>query len=175
MVRGGTSAWGPPMWQTIHFVALAYRGERSDEYVSFFESLRGVIPCRTCAEHYAQHLEQDPVKDNLKDNHALFDWTVRLHNAVNTRLGKREWKYNEARDHYSQLVFSSSSLTNANNKKKGDPVQDVDFSRHASCPSYMHNVWWVVIVVLLTLIVVIPAAAYGTYVYNSYTAAKKRG
>lgn len=118
MGRGGTAAWGPPVWQTIHFVALAYRGENRDAYVAFYEALRGALPCSACAQHYSKELDEDPVQDNLGSNGELFNWTVRIHNSVNERLGKRKWDTDEAWNHYSQLVFSPPPPPGSSGKKE---------------------------------------------------------
>lgn len=102
--NGGTSAWGPPLWASIHFIALGYDRSHPEAYVSFYRSLIGTIPCKKCSSHYEQELKNDPVEDNLHD---IFAWTVRLHNSVNKRLGKETWSVERARKYYSDKVFGS--------------------------------------------------------------------
>jgi len=110
----GSDVWGPPLWQTMHFVALAYDEKTKadintesdrDAYRVFFGSLKRVIPCETCARHYVQVLGETPIDTALaREDGGLFEWTVIVHNAVNTRLQKPKWTVEAARKHYADLI-----------------------------------------------------------------------
>ena len=119
--RGGTSAWGPPLWDTIHFIALGYNGNHPEAYVSFYNSLSNTIPCKKCAAHYTQELEERPVEKYMDD---LFEWTVLMHNSVNKKLGKKTWTVKKAREHYSARVFRPSSSVEENSKDDGGALDD---------------------------------------------------
>ena len=86
------SVWGPLFWHTIHIVALGY--PTSPTYSQkraakeFYESLRFLIPCPVCREHYTKHLEKMPISPHLDRRDDLFRWTVNVHNEVNVLLGK---------------------------------------------------------------------------------------
>lgn len=86
------SVWGPFFWHTIHIVALGY--PTSPTYSQkraakeFYESLRFLIPCPVCREHYTKHLEKMPISPHLDRRDDLFRWTVNVHNEVNALLGK---------------------------------------------------------------------------------------
>ena len=84
--------WGPSLWKSIHFIALGYPDNPSQsdryDYKNFYTSLGKVLPCMRCSRHYEQHLESLPIHDYLDTQDRLFEWTVRLHNAVNRDLGK---------------------------------------------------------------------------------------
>ncbi len=87
--------WGPPVWTTLHLVALGYPeapdAPTRDAYRAFYAAVGPVLPCATCADHYAEHLAALPMDDALaRGGRALFDWTVALHNRVNVQTGKRE-------------------------------------------------------------------------------------
>ncbi len=73
--------WGPPLWKELHSsAALGYL----DEY-----SIRKFIqrvPCPVCKAHALGWLKQNPVGEDV------FAWTLGLHNAVNRRNGKAEWR-----------------------------------------------------------------------------------
>lgn len=105
-VRGNTakSAWGPQLWHSMHMIALNYPNEPSEHdrvaYKRFFEGLKDVIPCLSCADHYAAHLRQLPIDDALGSCSQLFAWTVRMHNLVSRSLGKPAWTVARAAAYY---------------------------------------------------------------------------
>ena len=151
--RGGTEAWGPPLWYSIHFVALGYGRRRlggvkendsfaavtpenvqalavsdddeSHAYIAFYESLAAVIPCKKCAAHYREELARNPVRHHLRDNMDLFAWTVSLHNAVNARLGKPEWSLDRALRHYSALL-NGDPVPRAEEEGRGNMPHDAE-------------------------------------------------
>ena len=99
--------WGKHLWFSIHFIALRYPSEPTEEHIQnyrdFFESLKMVIPCAMCRESYTEHLEIKPLtKDVLSSQLNLFFWTVDMHNLVNEYLEKETWSYDEALDFYSK-------------------------------------------------------------------------
>ncbi len=87
--------WGPFFWQTIHITALGYPTEPTYAHKKaakeFYESLKILIPCPSCREHYEAHLSKHPITPYLDRRSDLFRWTILMHNEVNTMLGKRTW------------------------------------------------------------------------------------
>lgn len=85
--------WGPHMWRAYHYVALGFPENPSPQdrqrYKQWYTTLHHVLPCNHCAEHYAQHIRQNPIDDFLDSPRRLFEWTVNVHNVVNMTLGKR--------------------------------------------------------------------------------------
>ncbi len=100
-------AWGPFFWHTIHIIALGYPMEPSHAHKKaakeFYESLKILIPCPICKEHYIAHLEKYPLTPHLDRRTDLFRWTVLLHNEVNKALGKRLFTETQAIQYYSRL------------------------------------------------------------------------
>lgn len=92
--------WGKEGWKFIHYVALTYPSKPTEKdkakYLKFFESLQDVLPCEICASHFREHMKQHPIK--LETNRELFNWTVDIHNIVNTQNGKKILTYDEAFD-----------------------------------------------------------------------------
>ena len=86
------SVWGPIFWNAIHIATLGYPPNPSaadkDGMRKFFESLKTVIPCPICREHYKQHLAESPVEPALESKGQLVHWAWNLHNQVNDMLGK---------------------------------------------------------------------------------------
>jgi hypothetical protein len=84
--------WGPFFWHTIHITALGYPTDPSYAHKKaakeFYESLKVLIPCPICRDHYTEHLEKLPITPHLDTRADLFKWTVILHNEVNKMLKK---------------------------------------------------------------------------------------
>ncbi len=92
--------WGPHIWQTLHYVSLGYPEnptlEDKQNYKTFFNLLKNVLPCAMCREHYTQLLEQHPLNDNaLSSRNNLIKWCIDAHNVVNVRNNKKIYSYDE--------------------------------------------------------------------------------
>jgi hypothetical protein len=78
--------------------------EKRQAYITFFESMPDILPCTMCGKH---------LKDNLKilpvDPDNLFEWSVDLHNLVNTQLNKPEISYNASRRYWSARCLRGPS------------------------------------------------------------------
>jgi len=103
--------WGGAMWRTIHVVALGYPRNPPPaaraQYKAFYDSLRTVIPCSTCREGYVGIVDDMPVDAALGNPEDLFDWTVRVHNKVNEKLGKLPMTPEFVRENYMFADHSS--------------------------------------------------------------------
>jgi hypothetical protein len=106
-------SWGPFFWHTIHIVALGYSQEPSygekKAAKEFYESLRFLIPCPICRDHYNTHLEKYPLTPHLDRRTDLFRWTLLLHNEVNKTLKKPELTEAEVLKYYKRLGQSRRS------------------------------------------------------------------
>ena len=106
-----TKIWGPPLWISIHNVALGFPESPTtadrEQYRQFFELLGYVIPCQKCATHYRQHTSDLPIDQFLYNRKDLFRWTVLLHNIVNKSLGKRQWTFDEAWSMYNNFEYAN--------------------------------------------------------------------
>jgi hypothetical protein len=76
------------LWAEIHEYAVRYPNhpckKARREAKEFYRSVLDRLPCKTCREHYAEHLRCLCVKNRCH----LFRWTVNTHNKVNALLGK---------------------------------------------------------------------------------------
>jgi hypothetical protein len=93
------AAFGPYYWAVIHLACLS----GSDGLQKFTDSLPGILPCPDCKEHLIQNLKDIPF-----DKRDPFRWSVKLHNAVNKKLGKPIVSYEEAHNHWSNLCRAAS-------------------------------------------------------------------
>lgn len=83
--------WGPNLWGALHTVCLA--GTVTPEFVQEFAR---VIPCQICATDFAVILSQTPFSETDP-----FEWSVRVHNQVNQKLGKPVVSVEKARARWS--------------------------------------------------------------------------
>ena len=76
------SVWGPPTWFLMHSVALNY--PESPSYVQqrnhhdFYHSLRNVLPCEICREHFTELLKTYPIGPYLNSRTAVSYTTLTL-------------------------------------------------------------------------------------------------
>lgn len=140
--------WGPHTWYTLHYVAMGYPNAPSEQdkltYRTFIETLGHVLPCKRCTGHYAQHLANMPVTDEvLANSETLFAWTVQLHNAVNVKAGRKEWTVEEAKRHLLNLPSSPEG-----DKNQEDEQRDVVL---LSCGRSKPVQWALVLMLLLCI------------------------
>jgi hypothetical protein len=108
-VDNNVAPWGHFMWHTIHYVALGYPEQPSEEdklnYSKYFMSIGPIIPCKLCTDHFSHLIsEQEPLDSvALASRESLFDWTVRVHNVVNARLNKKSWTTKDAQLYFVNL------------------------------------------------------------------------
>jgi hypothetical protein len=110
--------WGKYLWISMHFIAMEYphRPTKLDRenYRTFFEKLRDVIPCVTCANNYADHLIKFPLDDRVLDNRMnLFRWTVDMHNEVNKITNKKTVSYEKAVEIYTKSLVDRNDTIGA--------------------------------------------------------------
>jgi len=100
-------SWGPFFWHTIHITALGYPEKPTHAHKKaakeFFESLKLLIPCPICRDHYNTHLEKYPLTPHLDTRADLFRWTILLHNEVNKTLGKPAFTESQVIQYYMRL------------------------------------------------------------------------
>ena len=111
------STWGPNVWSSIHYICIGSPEVFSDtdrtNYTNFIMSLQHVLPCNTCQEHLAENLSKVPLDEHaLTGRDGLFEWSVNLHNTVNTMLNKKTMSLEDAK----ALWINGKSNSNSKNK-----------------------------------------------------------
>lgn len=97
--------WGPCLWTVIHCACLNYPkvpgAFHRDTYHNFFLGLAGVLPCGECRDNFMRHmlskkhglqrrmLEQRRDEPEGSARRRMFEWSVRLHNAVNMEIAAK--------------------------------------------------------------------------------------
>ena len=109
--------WGKHIWKSIHYIALGYPDipteEEKNNYYTFFISLKNVLPCLLCRNHYTDILinELPITNDVMKNKHNLLKWTIDLHNIVNNKIGKKILSYEDA----INIILNNKDDINNNN------------------------------------------------------------
>jgi hypothetical protein len=90
--------WGPALWRQFHQYALQYTEDKAEEAKAWYRDFEHRIPCPTCVAKYRYLVEHTMAltPTDLQDADHLLLWTVRLHNRVNTILGKPQLDETEA-------------------------------------------------------------------------------
>lgn len=107
--------WGKSFWTTLHIAALGYPNVPTPDeiaaYKLFYENFGNILPCKKCTANYRKHLTELPVTPALQSRAALFDWTVKLHNIVNTSTGKAEWNSDYTKEFYLSGSYNDCRLS----------------------------------------------------------------
>ena len=92
--RFGPETWGSNLWFAIHTWALSYPLNPSDAdrfaAAAYFNNLPNLIPCPKCGSDFAAILLMYPVENALDSRADLVEWSWRVHNIVNQKIGKAE-------------------------------------------------------------------------------------
>ena len=127
-----TSVWGPPLWHFLHTMSFNYpvKPTAMDKkyYKQFILSLRNILPCRYCRENLMKNLKVLPLTaQDMKNRTAFSKWVFKLHELINTMLGKKSGlRYCDVRERYEHFrsrctndkKFSTRKIKAAANKTK---------------------------------------------------------
>lgn len=100
--------WQNLTWIIFHKITLNCDPKYINKYRVFFNSFKFIIPCSICKNHYCEMLDNNYSFEKNKNN--IFNWTIDLHNKVNSNLNKRIWNYNEARTYYNNFFLSPNLI-----------------------------------------------------------------
>lgn len=117
-----TSVWGPALWHSLHTISFNYPAnpsrEQKNQYKNFILSLKHVLPCGACRKNLVKNLEAVPLTEwSLKNRKNFSKWMYRLHEQVNTMLGKKSGlSYEDVRARYENFR-ARCSVTQAQKQK----------------------------------------------------------
>ncbi len=102
--------WAPLTWYMFHKLAYDYhtsinandQEKRKESFLKFFQSMRTIIPCKTCRNHFIENtnMEEYKIEENMTPE-KIFSWTVRLHNLVNKMHNKKIYSVEDAKKLYA--------------------------------------------------------------------------
>lgn len=162
--------WGPSLWKSIHYVALAYSMNPTDEqkitYKNFFASIQNILPCSLCSNNYARHLIELPLTDEvLKNKETLLKWTIDMHNKVNQENGKKVYTFDEGLQMILDEFPNDNSIMNGSKgasskkyvdfKSKNKSSNDDDDNDDDKSSIFTSVSFWLLILLVLISIAVI--------------------
>ncbi len=97
----GFPRWAPLTWYIFHKMSYDYDENQKDHYIEFFKSMKTIIPCKTCRNHFNENtnIEENKIENNISKE-KIFEWTVRLHNLVNIMNKKKVFTLDESKKLY---------------------------------------------------------------------------
>jgi hypothetical protein len=104
------SAWGSAFWYTFHASSLSYPISPNKIYKNrmrnFILSIPFILPCESCRVHSISYIEsrKDELDTIVSSKENLFKFFVDFHNVVSSRLGKKTFTYDEAKNLYEKGV-----------------------------------------------------------------------
>ena len=92
------------VWTIIHLVGYLYPADAQEfqkkDVELFYKKIGNLITCGSCRTHYTANIKKTPPV--ATDNQTIFNWTVEIHNSVNTALKKGSLSSDEARKIYDE-------------------------------------------------------------------------
>ena len=107
--------WGPGAWLFLHSITLAYPNNPTEldkqNYKTFFEILKNVIPCKKCSYNYSKNIKDNNISNHLDSKVSLVKWLVNIHNQVNIENNKNIMEYKDVIKEYKKIYnISKNSL-----------------------------------------------------------------
>tara|TARA_B100001057_G_scaffold496140_1_gene596841 strand:- start:1822 stop:2541 length:720 start_codon:yes stop_codon:yes gene_type:complete len=89
-----TGVWGPALWHYLHILSFNFpvNPTKQDKihYKNFIVNLKHTLPCKYCRNNLKKNLKMLPLKNSDLENRDKFSrWVYKLHELINTMLGKR--------------------------------------------------------------------------------------
>jgi len=104
-----TSVWGPPLWHYMHTMSFNYpvkpTVDNKKHYKNFILNLKYILPCGYCRDNLTKNFKAMPLTNkDLKNRDTFSRWVYKLHELVNTMLGKKSGlRYCDVRERYEHF------------------------------------------------------------------------
>ena len=109
-----TTIWGPPFWFTLHTISLNYPDNPTyimrQQHLLFFESLKTILPCSICRNHFKEFLQKQPISPYLDNKKSLKRWVLDCHNNVNKLTNKKIWSIKDMENHYDNIYNNKENF-----------------------------------------------------------------
>ena len=119
-----TSVWGPPLWHYLHVMSFNYPVKPTvndkKHYRDFICNLRNILPCHYCRINLKKNLKMLPLTNgDLKNRDNFSRWVFKLHELINTMLGKKSGlKFCEVRERYEHFRSRCTQESNVVSSKE---------------------------------------------------------
>ncbi len=108
-----TSAWSPPSWRSLFFIAAGYDVNETDKkikdpkYKNYFRSIGDVLPCRYCRESYEKFFDSMDIQAYMDmPSCGLIRFVYDMKNLVNAKLVGQERKLLD--EEYAKILDGKS-------------------------------------------------------------------
>ena len=120
MLEVDTKYWGKYFWYILHFISLNIENEHVDIFKDLICSLKYILPCPVCREHFSNLLKNNDLIFKNKDEciNILFN----IHNQINNRLDNLVYNkevlknYNSYNKFYKNVIYITNILVNHDKK-----------------------------------------------------------
>jgi hypothetical protein len=136
--------WQPITWNIFHNFALNYNETYKNQYITFFDTFKILLPCSVCKKHYNENLNKENlILEKNINKERIFEWTIDLHNLVNKMNYKKQWNYVDAKKHYETNIFNNKTLKMfvleyIKHSFKKNPVKTQQLIRMMKTIPYLH-------------------------------------
>lgn len=114
--------WGPGGWTFLHTLTFNYPLQPTDDdkqrYISFFGSLKDILPCIYCRESFEIYTKYLPLESFLDSREGITYWLYRIHNLVNQKIFKKTFDFNHVVHKYEKIRAGCSKLIRDGDKEK---------------------------------------------------------
>ena len=103
--------WGPTAWHFLHTMSYMSPEKISKAYFNTLYSLKYILPCRVCRNHYSKNYKKFPCKARTRNDLVL--WLINFHNLVNKMLDKPELSVDQVNSLYlrgNKLLVDHSKI-----------------------------------------------------------------
>mgnify|MGYP006091375843 CR=1 FL=1 len=104
-----TTIWGPSLWHYLHTMSFNYPNKPTKEdkknYRKFIIQMKYVLPCGHCRKNLIKNFKEVPLtKECLKNRYTFSNYIYRLHEHINSMLGKKSnLTYDQVRERYEHF------------------------------------------------------------------------
>ena len=152
-----THIWGPSAWTFLHAISFSYPDAPTPEHktavLNLFSSLKYLLPCGECCNHYCSTFSSEELSKALQSKHHFSRWLVDFHNSVNVRLNKPIFQYDVAAAKF--LAEDAVCEIKATSCADDAPMHARD-AAHARAHTPPNNTFWLGLIlgVIVLLIIV---------------------
>jgi hypothetical protein len=139
-----SNIWGPKAWFFLDYSVLSFPENPTkadkDGFRNFLTSLKIVLPCQKCRNHFTEYITKNPLTDDiLSSKKKLVDWILACHNNVRSIQNKPLLSIDDFYNYYSKQ-------SNLENNKETNILKNYLTNK---------NISYVLIIIIFILVVML--------------------